>query len=753
MKRILCFLMVILLLPGLLGTTLAGSGASVAQAADVKSHSGAVTIQDPTIEEIRAMYAQCQTPTQRFSEKPSVTAPYSTGKLDEDYMNNMLFYVNFYRYLAKLPAISLSEEKNTLAQYGAVLHAALKDADNFQVDHYPPKPADMSNEFYQPGYLAARLSNICGYNYRDRVLSGGWTFDKVEEHRITKMVEFAVMFQIRDYEPSDFRDVGHRRYLISPHLLTIGVGTADTPDNYVTYYFFDLATSDNPSKEITNDVGYDFYSWPPSGNCPNNMMGAAYPWSISLNEDVYKMPTEIFVDGNRTYEGDRSGIVVKVTRDSDGKTWTFDENSPTGKENGVNPRGYTDPYFNIDLHGYGYGQLRLKPGTTNKYEFGSTALVFRPDFEDNTPFEGTYQVHVTGLKYKDGSAAEISYQVNFFQLVTCEHEWGEWIEDIAPTCTEAGQKHHTCTKCGETETEPIEALGHDMGEWNETTAPTCTEDGEKSSVCNRCGTTLTEPVPALGHDMGEWNETTAPTCTEEGEKSSVCNRCGTTLTEPIAALGHDWNDGEITKEPNAEEDGVRTYTCTRCGETYTEPIPRNPFVDVPEEKYYFKPVLWAYYHNPRITSGTTETTFSPNKTCTRGQVVTFLWNALNEPEANWDNNPFIDVASDKYYFKPVLWAVENSVTGGADPTHFNPKGNCTRAQVVTFLWAASGRPEPTTTANKFEDVPESKYYFKAVLWAAENGITGGTDATHFSPNKICTRAQVVTFLQKCFDEE
>ena len=181
--------------------------------------------------------------------------------------------------------------------------------------------------------------------------------------------------------------------------------------------------------------------------------------------------------------------------------------------------------------------------------------------------------------------------------------------------------------------------------------------------------------------------------------------------------------------------------------------PSGPFADVPDGAFYADAVLWAYSHSPQIVSGTNADHFSPSLPCTRAQVLTCLWNAMHTPEADWASSLFVDVPEEKYFFKPVLWATQNGITGGADPTHFNPKGSCTRAQVVTFLWAASGKPEPTDTEHLFEDVQENKYYCKAVRWAAAEGITGGTDPTHFSPNKPCTRAEVVTFLYKLLAAE
>lgn len=176
--------------------------------------------------------------------------------------------------------------------------------------------------------------------------------------------------------------------------------------------------------------------------------------------------------------------------------------------------------------------------------------------------------------------------------------------------------------------------------------------------------------------------------------------------------------------------------------------PFNPFTDVKEGKYYYDAVLWAYFHDPQITSGTSETTFSPNATCTRAQIVTFLWRAAGSPEPTTTNNPFTDVKDSKYYYKAVLWAAETGVTSGTSETTFSPNNGCTRAQVVTFLWRFADSPEPTTTTNPFTDVPAGKYYTKAVLWAAETGVTAGTSETTFSPKQTCTRGQIVTFLYR-----
>ena len=178
----------------------------------------------------------------------------------------------------------------------------------------------------------------------------------------------------------------------------------------------------------------------------------------------------------------------------------------------------------------------------------------------------------------------------------------------------------------------------------------------------------------------------------------------------------------------------------------------NPFSDVPANKYFYLPVIWATHRVPQITGGTDATHFSPDKTCTREQIVTFLWKSAGAPDWFDENttNPFTDVKPGKYYEKAVLWAVEKGITGGVSANKFGVGKPCTREQAVSFLWKNAGSPEPETEECPFSDVQKGKYYYKAVLWAVENGITGGVGGGKFGVGKPCTRAQIVTFIYKDF---
>jgi len=173
----------------------------------------------------------------------------------------------------------------------------------------------------------------------------------------------------------------------------------------------------------------------------------------------------------------------------------------------------------------------------------------------------------------------------------------------------------------------------------------------------------------------------------------------------------------------------------------------NFFVDVPADAYYYDAVLWAVEEG--ITSGTSATTFSPDASCTRGQMATFLWRAAGSPEPVSKTSPFVDVAADAYYAKAVQWAYEKGITGGTSATTFSPDASCTRGQMATFLSRVADG-EPVSDSVMFNDVKSDAYYAKAVQWAYEQKITAGTSATTFSPDDPCTRAQMVTFLYRFF---
>ena len=301
--------------------------------------------------------------------------------------------------------------------------------------------------------------------------------------------------------------------------------------------------------------------------------------------------------------------------------------------------------------------------------------------------------------------------------------------------------------------------------------PTCTATGlTEGKHCSTCNAIIVkqETVPALGHKI-ELKNDKAASCTEDGYTGDeVCTVCGETVKkgETVKAAGHK-TELKNTKAASCTENGYTgDEVCTVCGETVKkgeavkaaghdyvnglctvcgEKDPSyNPFKDVKHNAYY-DAILWANANG--ITNGKTEDTFAPDDGCTRAQIVTFLYRAAGSPEVKNVKNPFTDVSESSVYYKAIMWAVENGITKGTTDTTFSPNAVCTRAQIVVFLYRASG-DDASNLKLQFTDVPANAWCAEAVAWAVSKGITNGTTATTFSPNATCTRAQAVTFIYR-----
>ena len=249
---------------------------------------------------------------------------------------------------------------------------------------------------------------------------------------------------------------------------------------------------------------------------------------------------------------------------------------------------------------------------------------------------------------------------------------------------------------------------------------------------------------------------TPNTCTEDGLAVYLCLghgiNCETEFDQVILpATGHElFSVSQYVQKPTATLPGIGMGTCKKCGLIGVEQEVPPIFSDVTADAFYSQPL--DYCHAKGWVSGITEDTFAPNNACVRAQVVTFLWRAAGCPEPAAEENPFLDVAQTDFYYSAVLWAVENGITNGTDEEHFSPMGVCNRAQVVTFLWRACGQPESEATEHPFTDVQAESWYEQPVLWAVENGITSGMTATAFGPTANCNRAQIVTFLYRAYAE-
>lgn len=296
-----------------------------------------------------------------------------------------------------------------------------------------------------------------------------------------------------------------------------------------------------------------------------------------------------------------------------------------------------------------------------------------------------------------------------------------WKVDKAATTTQTGLKHEECTVCGHKRSE--KTVIPMLTGTGVTTYPITVMSGKNGGV------TASHKTASKG---------TTVTLTVDPDKGYVLDTL-TVLDSKDKAVKLTEKNGKYTfTMPSGKVTVSAAFKAAA-------PASENPFTDVPSGAYYEDAVVWAVKKG--ITSGTSATTFDPDGSCTRAQAVTFLWRAAGSPEPKSAAMPFTDVPAGSYFEKAVLWAVENGITKGTSDTTFSPDASCTRAQIVTFLWRAGGSPAVSGNS-AFSDVASDAYYAAAVAWAEKNGVTGGIGGGLFGSDNTCTRAQIVTFLHR-----
>ncbi len=489
-------------------------------------------------------------------------------------------------------------------------------------------------------------------------------------------------------------------------------------------------------------------------------------------------------DGYHRYQCRRCDHIYVETEPKTGHNWgdwiVDKEVSPT--EDGLRHRvcsycGEVEQQIVASpLHEHNYKEVVVPPTCT---EEGYTKMVCGC----NVPGESEYIVEGSEVPALGHDYTGDSHTVNVFPASCTADGLEEWTcsrcgeihavpipatghnfqvtEQKEPTCTESGYKDMKCANCDEFRHQRLAPLGHDWGEWETVTPATTTAEGVKHRFCTRCNEEQFGTIPKLPHEHSYTRpEVIAPTCEEEGYTKLYCE-CGAFSIDSssiVPALGHALVE-RWRQEPTAKTQGVVDHVCSRCGKHEfvilpikggSAPTPTvGGFTDVPVTAYFAEPVLWAVKHDPQITDGVTDTSFDPKGTCTRAQTVTFLWRAAKQPEPKLQASPFTDVQNpNAYYYKAVLWAYENNITDGTSATTFSPNATVTRGQVVTFLWRASDQPKPAGTSTQFGDVSPDAYYAVPVRWAVEQNITDGISPGKFGPNDGCTRAQIVTFLYR-----
>lgn len=564
-KSMLSLLLALVLLTSLLP-------AQAADTAPTEMQSGDLAAEKPSIADIQAKYATVTTAETRFDAEPSVTSPYALGELSPSFLDSGLTYFNYIRYLAGLPAVELSEEKNTAAQYGAVVMAA-----NNELAHFPTQPEDMDDAFYQAGCAATSTSNL---SMRGTSSAGNLRLD---------VLQSAIAGQMSDSGSNNLSALGHRRWLLSPRLLYTGFGCADAEFDGTFYRtYVDVPVFDRSGSA----VDYDFVAWPASGYMPVQEFAIGDPWSISLNPTKYATPA-------------LEDLTVTLTRVVDGKSCVFTSDTcpETPAEDGS--------YFTIDTRGYGEG----------------AAIIFRPasdDFGSTQYGLGAYTVTVTGLQDRSGNAETLSYHVVFFDIeigsagqdipscsvylsadgtdwvsegLTCAYD-GTAKEPLVIVCSDATKLtqgvDYTVTYEDNVEQGIASVVITGIGQYSgvkrvlfeindpshphEFGSPTFIWSADNSAcsaafTCSICGIVQTRPCTVT--------RTVEPaTCTERGSEQITASvtvgirTYRTSKWKQLDALGHDWDSGVITTPATETEAGVKTYTCTRCEETKTESIPK-----------------------------------------------------------------------------------------------------------------------------------------------------------------------------------
>ena len=303
------------------------------------------------------------------------------------------------------------------------------------------------------------------------------------------------------------------------------------------------------------------------------------------------------------------------------------------------------------------------------------------------------------------------------------HSYSE-VKTYVPTCISDGYTRHICGCSDYYDSDKTAKLGDKGHEYVAVVTPvSCETDGYITHTCKYCNKSYKDSIiPAKGHN---YVETPVPvSCETDGYIDHVCSNCGDEYMSDF--------------EPHPGHNMVN-HECTRCH------AKEQLFTDVSTDKYYWAPINWAV--DNEITGGMGDGTFAPDRACTRAQIVTFIWREAGKPEPKKLSCSFKDVKSTNYYYKAVLWAVENGIVSGYDENTFAPDDSITRAQAVTFLWRAAGK-QTVSQSIKFNDVKSDNYYYDAVRWAVKNDITSGYDAYHFGAYDGCTRGQIVTFLYR-----
>ena len=390
----------------------------------------------------------------------------------------------------------------------------------------------------------------------------------------------------------------------------------------------------------------------------------------------------------------------------------------------------------------------------------TTAIIDNGD-KLNEPTVQTKEGYRFGGWYYDNSGSEAKWNFGTDTVTRAMTLTAKWVQTYTVTFdTNGGSEVDPVTvDAGSTVTKPADPMksGHNFGGWYKDSTLQTPWDFADDTVT--ADTTLYAKWNAIVYSDPTY-AVSAPTAENGSVTVSPKNAsAGSTVTitvkpdsgyvlETISVTDKNGNDLKLTDKSNGKYTFTMPASKVEIKVTFMEDNSvLNFFYDVPNDAYYYEAVKWAAENG--ITGGVGNSLFAPNQPCTRAQIVTFLWRAAGSPEPKNMSN-FSDVPADSYYAKAVAWAVENGITTGTGDGKFSPDATCTRAQSVTFLFRAS--KASANGAPAFSDVAATAYYAEAVKWATDNGITNGIGDNLFGSDNDCTRAQIVTFLYRMYQE-
>ncbi len=369
--------------------------------------------------------------------------------------------------------------------------------------------------------------------------------------------------------------------------------------------------------------------------------------------------------------------------------------------------------------------------------------------------------------YYDNNGSEAKWNFDTDTVTRAMTLKAKWVQTYTVTFETSGGSAvgPVTVDAGSTVTKPADPMksGHNFGGWYKDSTLQTPWNFANDTVT--ADTTLyakwTANPPAPSYDDPDPTYAVSAPAAENG-KIAVSPKnasAGSTVTitvkpdsgyvlETISVTDKNGNDLKLTDKGGGKYTFTMPASKVEVKATFMEDNSvLNFFYDVPNDAYYYEAVKWAVENG--ITGGVGNSLFAPNQPCTRAQIVTFLWRAAGSPEPKNMSN-FSDVPADSYYAKAVAWAVENGITTGTGDGKFSPDATCTRAQSVTFLFRAS--KASANGAPAFSDVAATAYYAEAVKWATDNGITNGIGDNLFGSDNDCTRAQIVTFLYRMYQE-